>query len=161
MNLLPQKQMLPSKAGETNQYSVIGRGLVVSLTQDPNEAIDGCLKSIASGNAFLQINRVAAIPRLAELSDHLSKLAGTSNLVQQMNDRDLNFISADGLNNIGAIFTSSEDPNITEISRHIAQGNGPLLPILTSLDGVERFVHEKTITYNIAAAGGDVSLLNA
>lgn len=161
LNLLPQKQMLPSTAGETNQYSVIGRGLVVSLTQDPNEAIDGCLKSIASGNAFLQVNRDAAIPRLAEISAHLSKLAGTSNLVQQMNDRDLNFISADGLNNIGAIFTSSEDPNISEISRHIAQGNGPLLPILTSVDDIERFVHEKTITYNIAAAGGDVSLLNA
>lgn len=60
-----------------------------------------------------------------------------------------------------AIIVSANHPNLVEIGKQLAKRDGAILPMITTDDSIDRFVVEKTVTRNIAAAGGDVSLLNA
>jgi len=65
------------------------------------------------------------------------------------------------IKHFGAVIMEPNDPDIKALSVAIANRKGPILPLLTMADLHDRYVHEKTITRNVAAAGGDVSLLNA
>lgn len=159
--MLPPIGKLASPAGETNIYQHSGRGVILSLLSDPTQAVDGCCRSLASGNAFLQISTDQMINPLDLLAVYLADHSGNAKLVGQLsaNEEDINKLVE--LGNFDALLVSPDDPKIGVWGSILAQRTGPIIPILVPGDLVDRYIHEKTISRNIAAAGGDVSLLNA
>ena len=159
--IFPQSKGLPATAGETNEYCVSGRGLIVSFNQSADEAIAGCLKSIITGNVFLQINQNETLEQLEEIAQHIEKLYQQEGLVQQVSCNDIvDAIRRIPVSEIDALMVCRQGELPTKVASQAVKITEPIMPILTPQDSLDRFVHEKTITHNIAAAGGDVSLLN-
>ncbi|MEP2102216.1 MAG: bifunctional proline dehydrogenase/L-glutamate gamma-semialdehyde dehydrogenase PutA [Parasphingorhabdus sp.] len=153
--------VLASPAGETNSYSIQGRGLIISMLRDPRDILTACARAIVTGNSFLQIDQDSANKNIDPWFASINHAIGIDNFVQRAGST-LDDITGQLQNRpVAALVVESNDPNIPAIGNAIAARKGAILPILTVADMHDRFVHEKTVTRNIAAAGGDVSLLNA
>ena len=160
--ILTDNIALASPAGETNIYSVKGRGLIISMAQDPEAVSVACARAVTTGNSFLQINREGSTTDISAWIAPINKATGIENFVQQIRVTKLSDILEQlPIAPIGAILVESDDPDILALGNVIAAKKGPILPVLAAADSHDRFVHEKTVTRNIAAAGGDISLLNA
>lgn len=161
-HILTDEASLASPAGETNIYGVEGRGLIISLVQDQKTATIACARAIATGNSFLQIVRDDSEADIAAWIGPLNKAVGVRDFVQQAHVTKLDDIM-DQLQvaPVGAVMVNPHDPDIMILGKAIAAREGAILPLLTPKSLHDRFVHEKTVTCNIAAAGGDISLLNA
>ncbi|MEP3224388.1 MAG: bifunctional proline dehydrogenase/L-glutamate gamma-semialdehyde dehydrogenase PutA [Parasphingorhabdus sp.] len=159
--LLQNIGSLPSPTGETNQYSLAGRGLIISLLRDEKAIKQAGWRAIVTGNSFLQAHRAPAADELKAWSDHINHATGVPHLVQQTQiSASDNLLEYLGRPEIAAVIMAPDDPDVSHVGRAIAHRAGPIIPILTPDDLHDRFVHEKTITHNIAAAGGDIGLLN-
>ncbi|MEO9635165.1 MAG: bifunctional proline dehydrogenase/L-glutamate gamma-semialdehyde dehydrogenase PutA [Parasphingorhabdus sp.] len=159
--MLPHEGELASPAGETNVYQHSGRGVILSLLPDITQAVDGCFRSLLTGNTFVQISTDHIIDPLALLAVNLADLSGCAKLVGQFTADENNIDRLIKLGSFDALLVSPEDPSIGVWGSILARRTGPIIPILVPDDLADRYVHEKTTTRNIAAAGGDVSLLNA
>jgi delta 1-pyrroline-5-carboxylate dehydrogenase len=71
------------------------------------------------------------------------------------------FLEALHLPKASAVVMDKDDIMLSEVGSILAERAGAITPILSSTASWDRYIHEKTITDNIAAAGGDVTLLNA
>jgi len=153
---------LPSTAGETNRYSLHGRGLIISLLLDEDDLMQTAVRALASRNALLHIYADKPSADIQKLSKDLLRHNGIAGLINQVSSNDLNsIIDEDSLDTIGAFVVQKYDPRIVEIAKQIARSHGPIIPILTPDDNIDRYVHEKVVSDNIAATGGDISLLNS
>ena len=153
---------LPSPAGETNRYHIRGRGLVLSLIRDDEEKISSWTRAILTGNAVLQINRAG------KGSDGQSSFGIFGQLIQNPDIVQVAHLpQPDDLHDIllnqpfDAVIIGRDDPDLGKIGTILARRSGAIIPILHPGDTWDRYVHEQTVTDNIAAAGGDVQLLNA
>ncbi len=159
--ILTNDVTLSSPAGETNLYSVQGRGLAISMVRDPDTILTACARAIVTGNSFLQVDQNNSNAEIAQWFESINQAMGTENLVQWTSSKLDDIASQLQNSSIGALIIEPNDPDITTLGVAIASRKGPILPMLTLADMHDRYVHEKTVTRNIAAAGGDVSLLNA
>ncbi|QTD56034.1 bifunctional proline dehydrogenase/L-glutamate gamma-semialdehyde dehydrogenase PutA [Parasphingorhabdus cellanae] len=160
-HLLTNDGALASPAGETNAYHLQGRGLIISVMQDDDAILVACARAIVTGNSFLQIDQGGSTSDIDPVFTAINRTIGIDRFVQRTISTldDLTSQLQDAP--FGALITEPNDANIKAIGVAIASRKGSIPPILTMADTHDRFVHEKTITRNIAAAGGDVSLLNA
>ncbi len=133
LKILPTAEMkLRSPAGETNRYGVKPRGKILALLGTDDPYRDRALQMATdTGNEVIVYD---------ELMD------------QRMALDDPQFV---------AVLISADHPHLQRLGKRITKREGPILPMIATDQGIDRFVIEKTITRNIAAAGGDVSLLNA
>ncbi len=153
---------LASPAGETNVYDIKGRGLIVSMLQDKTAIFTACARALVTGNSFLQIDLQQSNGNMEQLINAIDKITGIDNLVQQsVTSEPEDIFRQLQAGSIGGIIVDPTDPAMMGLGAAIAERNGAILPILTLQDSHDRFVHEKTVTCNTAASGGDVSLLNA
>ncbi|QJB68055.1 bifunctional proline dehydrogenase/L-glutamate gamma-semialdehyde dehydrogenase PutA [Parasphingorhabdus halotolerans] len=151
---------IPSPVGETNSYSCHGRGLIISIIEDENAALIACIRALVTGNSFLHIacGAKTIIQALADTVQTAAPAKGLVQIVQRVGVGELT--SAIESHPIGAIIAEPDDHRVHDLGVALANRAGPILPILTPASQHDRYVHEKTITRNIAAAGGDVNLLN-
>lgn len=160
-HILTNNITLASPAGETNIYSFNGRGLIISVVQNQEAALIACARAIITGNSFLQINREGSTTDITPWIHPIIRATQMESLVQQATVTKLSDIFEQlQIAPIGAVLVEPDEPEITALGNAVAARNGVILPILTVKDLHDRFVHEKTITCNVAAAGGDISLLN-
>lgn len=152
---------LQSPAGETNIYQTHGRGVILSLLREPQAILLCCIRALVTGNSFVQINQRDALVALDGISDGLSVDGGLDHLVTQisLNDDDIESLLATA--KFDALLVHGDEARLNIWAEKMARRDGAILPILTPSDLHDRYVHEKTVTTNVAAAGGDVSLLNA
>lgn len=161
-HILTDNIALASPAGEINIYGVKGRGLIISMVQDHQAALVACARAVTTGNSFLQINRQGSTADISRWIGVINKTTGIGNFVQQTSVTKLSDVWEQlKIAPIGAVLVEPDDPEITALGHVIAAREGAILPILIVKDSHDRFVHEKTVTRNTAAAGGDISLLNA
>lgn len=154
--------VLPSPAGETNRYRVHGRGLILSLAVSPEHTMLAWTRAILTGNAILHINRADAGQDGMTAAEKLGRMMPVPDLVQTVSlpdSKDLRDILANM--EIDAVILDSDDPELQEFGTILAHRPGAIIPVLHPADTWDRYVHEQTVTDNIAAAGGDVKLLNA
>lgn len=123
---------LPSPAGETNHYSVEPRGKILAMFMPDDVNSENALQMAQEMGNQVTIHDPATDKNIA-LSDPQYQ----------------------------AILISANHPDLVEIGKQVAKRNGAILPIIATDDSIDRYVVEKTVTRNIAAAGGDISLLNA
>lgn len=123
---------LPAPAGETNHYRLEPRGRILALFS-PNDP-----------------NRGVSLER--------AKVAGNEVIIHAGS-----VFPQDALDDttIAALLISPDHPLLADLGKRISEQDGAILPIIATTDTIDRYVVEKTVTRNIAAAGGDVSLLNA
>ena len=161
MSLAPEDGELPSTAGETNHYTLQGRGLLISLLSDEGEVTRSVSRAFVTGNSLIHICSDGPNHQVQNIADDLHELTGIPDLVQfaaiSKIDQIFNDMTVDS---IGGIIVNNHDCRIEKIANMIADWKGPIVPVLTPDDWVGRYVQEKVITNNIAATGGDVSLLN-
>ncbi|SIO02245.1 L-proline dehydrogenase /delta-1-pyrroline-5-carboxylate dehydrogenase [Parasphingorhabdus marina DSM 22363] len=154
--------ILPSPAGETNQYHLRGRGVVLSLISDAERAIPAWTRSILTGNAVVHI--CTSDHNLVDQGEFsiFGQLFENPDILQVASLPDPKDLRDILLNQpIDAVLLDQDDPEILEIGTILAQRKGAIIAILHPDDSWDRYVHEQTVTDNIAAAGGDVKLLNA
>lgn len=153
---------LPSPAGETNAYSVEGRGVILLLLDDPDAALRACVRAAVTGNSIIQLSRDDQLVDVARTNAALVRITGVSNLVQALKMPENEHLS-DVLRfpEIRAVVMKEDDALLAEVGSILAEREGGIIPVLSCTDTWDRYVHEQTITENIAAAGGDVTLLNA
>ena len=125
-------QCLPSPAGETNHYRVEPRGKILAMLM-PDD-----------------MNSEKAIQMAQETGNEIA-------VYDPATDRDIALCDPQ----IQAVLVSANHPDLVEIGKQVARRDGAILQIIATDDSIDRYVVEKTVTRNIAAAGGDISLLNA
>ncbi len=152
---------LSSPAGETNFYNTQGRGIIISMIQDPDAILIACARAIITGNSFLQVGQSSSNLEIASKLQIVNRAIGIDDFVQWTNSTLDDLMNQLQKASVGALIVEPNAPQIPALGVLIASRRGAILPILTLDDMHDRFVHEKTVTRNIAAAGGDVSLLNA
>ncbi|MEP2379855.1 bifunctional proline dehydrogenase/L-glutamate gamma-semialdehyde dehydrogenase PutA, partial [Parasphingorhabdus sp.] len=153
---------LPSPAGETNAYTLEGRGIILLLLGNSETALRACVRAVITGNSVIQLSRDDQMLDVARINATLTRITGVSNLVQAMKiPKNQQLSDVLNLPEASAVVMDEDDITLPEAGNILAKRAGAIIPILSSTASWDRYVHEKTITDNIAAAGGDVTLLNA
>ena len=146
---LSETQELPGPTGETNRLSLHPRGLILCLGEKDDNLRQLAL-ALSMGNAVIACG-----------SDGLKKLSET--VFNQTNVKDL--IQVVDLDNFkdainGAVDGVAMDGAYREpIAEYMCRREGAILPILSATSDPQRFCHERTLTKDMTAAGGNATLL--
>ena len=148
---------LPGPTGESNMLTFHARGVLVIISEGNLDLLTHqVIKSITTGNSVV----------ICGAKDMPAKL---SNLLQLLHDagvpKDLISFAPQGLEHnilksgidIDGVVT--DGAKRIEIAKNLCLREGPILPVLSVNDDVERFILERTKTIDTTAAGGNVSLL--
>ncbi len=135
---------LPGPTGEENRLSLYPRGIILCIKADGdmdalNERIG---KALAFGNAVIL------------LRSDVGQFNPESDMVQLI---DANIYDIARFGAIDAI--AADGPTAEPLAAVVAERDGAILPVISKYDLQERFAHERTITINTTAAGGNASLL--
>jgi RHH-type transcriptional regulator, proline utilization regulon repressor / proline dehydrogenase / delta 1-pyrroline-5-carboxylate dehydrogenase len=144
-------QKLPGPTGEDNSLTLVPRGRLLCWGGDGQSAlIRQILLVFASGN-------VALIPR-GRLPDALLKVILTAGLPANRSEildaKDLLSALTGPLDGVVADGGARAD-----VASALALRDGPILPLLSAQGDFWRFFHERTVTIDTTAAGGNASLL--
>lgn len=143
---------LPGPTGERNTYMLTPRDNVLCLAQES----DDILRQLA---ALLAVGSNALWPDSAALRE----LAGSLPLEVQRRIRFTPEWQQES-EHIGAVICHGESDMLREVNQRITQWTGAIIPLLGCEPGsdtipLERLWHERVLSVNTAAAGGNASLL--
>lgn len=146
---------LPGPTGEKNTLRLSPRGvLLVCCASDVSIALTQVTTALAAGNAAIAIANKDTRQKLDEFRRDLIAAGAPSNIltIYPLNMTSRIFASAvDGV--------LAENPDRTYFATRICRRPGAILPLLSVTDPLQRFFHERTLTINTTAAGGNASLL--
>ncbi|MEG2817143.1 MAG: trifunctional transcriptional regulator/proline dehydrogenase/L-glutamate gamma-semialdehyde dehydrogenase [Comamonas sp.] len=146
-------RQLPGPTGESNRYSLVARGQTLCVAQSAAMRWQQLAYVLASGGTAVWLaNQTDTITRTlhaslpAELRDHVQLLGNPDDLAA-----------------IDAALIEAEDAQWLQWSRLLAQRPGPLLLPIRCKTGqgldMARLWHERTLSINTAAAGGNAALM--
>ncbi|MBL4619535.1 MAG: aldehyde dehydrogenase family protein, partial [Marinicaulis sp.] len=138
---------MPGPTGESNTLRLRGRGIVLCL---------------GGGNEFTQIAKALAAGNCV-IADNQNASALEESFANIICEVDFSAGVPKALlldNRIRAVVFNGNADARAKIEAVLAQRNGPIIPLLSSLDEPWRFAAERTLTVNTTAAGGDVRLLS-
>lgn len=139
---------LPGPTGEHNLLRFVPRGLVAGVAATPAAYIHQLMAALVTGNRLLVDGSRDPVRRLSaqlpvELNPHFSAV----------NDwEDLSF---------GALMVEGTADEVDAWRRRMAERSGPIVAVLQAdpIYDPGRLVHERTVSINTAAAGGNASLM--
>ncbi len=144
---------LPGPVGETNHYRVVPRGAVLCIAETPRGLALQVQAALRSGNRVL-VEAGAPQDLLKGLSGDLAKA------IEVVPDRSRG----------DAILVEGDDDKVRALAVDVAKRDGQIIPIQAArtadLDGPrnpyrdEWLLHERAISINTAAAGGNASLMS-
>jgi len=158
---------MPGPTGESNALQFEARGVLVCLLrEDPGREISlpPALAALMAGNAVLFLSDPASRTTVRELRNRLAE-AGFPDTLSAHHP-------ATTVEDMGAVLSGCAidgaichgDPAFAEYaSRALARRTGAILPLIDEPPGplyLQRFVHEKTLSVNITAAGGNAALMS-
>jgi RHH-type transcriptional regulator, proline utilization regulon repressor / proline dehydrogenase / delta 1-pyrroline-5-carboxylate dehydrogenase len=143
---LPTQQALPGPTGEDNSLRLVPRGVILCLGGDVVRQI---LVSLATGCSVLVSRADLEPPTLAVIA--ASPLANQIEITQARDPEITLAQTFDGVLADGAIRQ--------DVGQALAQRDGPIIPLLSAWGDYWRFFHERTLTIDTTAAGGNASLL--
>ncbi len=144
---------LPGPTGEMNTLRLCPRGLVLCLGapgDDPGPLYAQTARALAAGNAVLVL-----APDAAAWVKALEAAGAPRGLIAATPELTTGLLAAP---QIDAVAADAGPVAHGDLARALSEREGPLVPILTSRDDASRFAHERTLTVNTTAAGGDVAL---
>lgn len=143
--------LLPGPTGERNVYRLTPRARVLCLAQETEDVLLALAAALAAGSRAVWEDRPALRAIAAQLPASVqSHLRFTSDWQQDTQ--------------IDAVICHGDSADLRHLSERLAQRDGPIIPLLGGASGerdipVERLWHERVISVNTAAAGGNASLM--
>lgn len=137
---------LPGPVGEDNTLTLRPRGTVLCMGGDsPSHLERQIARALEAGNRVLGLRTEtgAALPAGVVAVD----METAWSLLHQTAGETLHAVAIDGAGR-------------GEVCALMCRRDGPIVPVLSAFDDVDRFCVERTVTVNIAAAGGNPSLLS-
>ncbi len=146
---------LPGPTGEANQLRLAPRGVALCLGPDPEALTAQCVFALAMGCAALAVapgaaatlapllrprGRAAIAPPIAAL-DGLADLSALTDLA------------------IDSVALTGPDERLRAARRALARRDGPILPLISTLCAPQDFAHERVLSIDTTAAGGNAELL--
>ena len=132
---------LPGPTGETNTLSLHPRGTLLCLGGDTPDILDAQItRALETGNKVIALNAKSR-----------AKDKAVSSCTEAEADKLLKTGKIDGVIADGA--------QAENIAAQLSKRDGAILPLLSAEDDAERFYHERTVTINTTAAGGNATLL--
>ena len=144
---------LPGPTGEENTLTLYPRGVLLSFSADTEQILTKqILLALSTGNGLI-IGESSATEKSTESLKVLIKELPSGLLKLAPFDTAIALIEGDIE---GLIVDGALRPQIATLA---TRRQGPILPLLTAFDEPERFYHERTMTIDKTAAGGNASLL--
>ncbi len=140
---------LPGPTGESNRLSYAPRGVVLCLGPGVDMAAAQIAAARTAGNAAVAVAEGAEEALAARLGE-----SGTTILNGQVAPEALA-----ALEGVAAIACSADHDVLGAMRRALARRPGPILPLITELAAVERYVVERHLCVDTTASGGNASLL--
>jgi len=138
---------LPGPTGEDNHLKFVPRGLIAGVADTPAAAMQQILTALATGNRLV----------LAPSEGTRSLIAALPAPVAAQIDSDARWFDQA----LGAVLFDGADTDADVLRRRLAERDGPLVPLVRPQPDYDagRLVHERTLTINTTAAGGNASLM--
>ena len=138
---------LPGPTGEDNRLRFTARGLIAGVSQTAADALHQVMAALISGNRLVLDNTPAAKVVHSALPASLQERVAVD---AAWMERDVTAVLFDG---------ADDDADALQV--RLAARPGPILPLLRPVPGYDltRLVHERTLSVNTAAAGGNASLM--
>ena len=143
LSRLGQDTTLPGPVGEENRYSLEPRGTVFCLAATRNGLFLQIAACLGTGNLAC----VAAMPNLDGLPPDMRMRVVTGEEAA-----------------CDAVLVEEGHPALGALLRRVATGEGPVRPVLVLGDhrrhGMDMLLRERSLSINIAAAGGNAALMS-
>ena len=138
---------LPGPTGEDNALRFVPRGTVAGVANSTPAALHQLLAALATANRIVFDDS----PLMRSLQSMLPEP------VRQQVALDARWLEGD----FGALLVDASDDDVAAWRVRLAARPGPILPLLRPMPEYDpcRLVHERTVSINTAAAGGNASLM--
>ena len=147
---LSETQDLPGPTGEINKLSLHPRGLILCLGE-PDDSLRQLALALSMGNAVIASSDNDSLKTLSDTVFQQTKIKGLLQTVTLDSLTDTIHGEIDGV----AVDGAYRAP----IAEYMCRREGPILPILSAQSDPQRFCHERTLTKDTTAAGGNATLL--
>ncbi len=146
ISLLPVEMTLPGPAGEDNRLRFLPRGAVLGIADTTREALRQFGAALASGNRFLLRDFEAANALRTCIPSALKS--------------EIAFVSAWESAEFDAVLVADET-KLGAILQKLAERPGPIVQALSGAPdySLPMLLKERTVSINIAAAGGNANLM--
>ncbi len=146
---------LPGPTGEKNLYGLKGRGVLLCLGSEEHNILEQqTLLGLITGNTIVAVAKESQRDPFNGLITTLSKYGLPENLVQTVDETNLQNLLGGPIQGIIA-----DGADRMALAHYLCHREGPILPLLSSKDDMERFCVERTRSTDTTAAGGNASLL--
>ncbi|MEM7742124.1 MAG: bifunctional proline dehydrogenase/L-glutamate gamma-semialdehyde dehydrogenase PutA [Pseudomonadota bacterium] len=140
---------LPGPTGESNQFDLAPRGIVLCLGPDAEGLLAQSTQALGAGNAVLAV------------------APGAESTLRPLSRSGLPIVSVDGCVDpealsslaVDAVAVHGQGDQIAKFRRALAARQGSIVPLITSLVAPAEYCVERTICIDTTAAGGNASLL--
>lgn len=145
---------LPGPTGESNQYRMVSRGLIVCLGRSTDVALAQTVQALVAGNPVVTVlstpcsDTLKTLKRLAQAGLPLAVLQGQVEAAE--------FAKVKRLAAVAYVGSEAEQ---LEIRKALSTRAGNILPLITEVIYPAGYVHEKTVSTDTTAAGGNAQLL--
>ena len=147
---LSETQDLPGPTGEINKLSLHPRGLILCLGE-PDDNLRQLALALSMGNAVIASSDTDNLKTLSKAILEKTKIRDLIQTVTLDSFKDVINSEIDGV----AVDGASRDP----IAEYMCRREGVILPILSAQSDPYRYCHERTLTKDTTAAGGNATLL--
>ena len=146
-NLSGRSLALPGPTGEDNRLGFVPRGLLAGVAANRAGLVQQLIVALTSGNRLLLPDCAEADALLAELPTEVrDRVCSAADWFEQ---------------SFAALLFDGSDADADDWRRRLAEREGPLVPLLRASPhyAMSRLVHERTLSINTTAAGGNASLM--
>ncbi|WP_026941797.1 bifunctional proline dehydrogenase/L-glutamate gamma-semialdehyde dehydrogenase PutA [Hellea balneolensis] len=143
---------LPGPTGETNTLTLHPRGVILCMGEE-DDITDQMKTALAMGNSVI-VHPLSGRDSIEACAKAIEARTGINNLITLLHENELNDIlngPIDGAAIDGALRNT--------VGEFLCRRPGTILPLLSAASDPYRYCHERTITNNTTAAGGNASLL--
>jgi len=152
LNSINTIEDMPGPTGELNQLSVVPRGVVLCLGPDDRSAEKQALMALSQGNMVVVVTPNAEQIMKGWLGKSLPFVAI---------DGVLEANALESIEGLQAVACASDEESMRALRSNLANRSGALIPLISELNTVERFVIERLLCMDTTAAGGNASLIAA
>ncbi|MGJ8564592.1 MAG: bifunctional proline dehydrogenase/L-glutamate gamma-semialdehyde dehydrogenase PutA [Alphaproteobacteria bacterium] len=145
-------RMLPGPTGESNVLCLHPRGVIV-CTGDTFAVFKQIALALYAGNSVIAVPDTGA-DEVKAFSEMLDKTVNVPHLLQVLDSEKMRALLNAGISGVAA-----DGDTRHHLGQLLCKREGAILPILSADSDPERFFHERTVTINTTAAGGNATLL--
>jgi RHH-type proline utilization regulon transcriptional repressor/proline dehydrogenase/delta 1-pyrroline-5-carboxylate dehydrogenase len=163
-------QVLPGPDGEHNRLMLHPRGrvLIGAFTQSALALVPlQIAAALLTGNQIGVIADETGTGQIRQMVDQFAEAGGPAGVIQVAVGTPDGFAGLCAEAEIDAVALAGDEKCLGQVARVLARRDGPIVPLIIGTAGgknpagpLYRFATERTVTVNMAAAGGDAALLS-